>query len=131
MWKATAHRLAVAMAMAALACGMAYSQEAEEEQTEDDEEVEEIIVVAPRPGDRTRVDPEYEDPLRKRILKDLYEMRMLEEEYEWRKAGADRSKSRIKLGYDPRDDYRMRNEMDFDELPFEQTKPATLFRFEF
>lgn len=94
-------------------------------------EMEEIIVIAPKPGDRRRVDEEFEDPVRARILKDFYRMQELEEEYEWRRAGAEDSRSRIKLGYDPRDDYRMRNEMALQDLSWEKTKPATIFKFEF
>ncbi len=58
-------------------------------------------------------------------------MEVLEEEYEWRTSATVESPSRIKWGYDPRDDYKMRNEMDLTDLNFEQTKPATLFRLEF
>jgi len=58
-------------------------------------------------------------------------MEVLEEEYEWRKSAVVKSPSRIKWGYDPRDDYKMRNEMDLLDLNWEQTKPATLFRLEF
>ncbi len=38
------------------------------------------------------------------------------------------SPSRIKWGYDPRDDYKMRNEMDLLDLNWEQTKPATFIQ---
>ncbi len=58
-------------------------------------------------------------------------MQTLEEEYEWRKSAAVENPPRIKWGYDPRDDYRMRNEMDLLDLDWEKTKPATLFRLEF
>ena len=130
-WTVLLDRCAVAAVIVAIVGAAASAQETGEEQADDSEEVEEIVVVAPRPDDRRRVDEVYEDPLRARLLKDLYEMRALEEEYQWRKAAADESKSRIKLGYDPRDDYRLRNEMDLQDLPYEQNKPATLFRFEF
>ncbi|MGI9206241.1 MAG: hypothetical protein ACR2Q3_19655 [Woeseiaceae bacterium] len=96
-----------------------------------DDVVEEIVVFGSRPGDRRRVDVEYEDPVRAQLLKDFHKMRQDEEEYEWRKSAAAESSSRIKWGYDPRDDYRMRNEMNLQELPSERNKPATLFRFEF
>jgi hypothetical protein len=95
------------------------------------EEIEEIIVFAPKPGDRRRVDEEYEDPIRAQLLKDFYEMEQLEEEYQWRQSAADDSSSRIKWGYDPRDDYRRRNEMELLDLSWEKTKPATVFSFEF
>jgi hypothetical protein len=99
--------------------------------TADVEVIEEIIVVSPRPGSRRRVDEEYEDPVRAQLLKEFYRMKELEEEYEWRKPDASESSSRIKWGYDPRDEYRMRNEMDLQDLSWEKEKPATIFRVEF
>ena len=91
--------------------------------------MEEIIVIAPRPGER-RLD-EFDDPVRTKLLKDFYRMQELEEESKWREAGAKDTSSRIRVGYDPRDDYRMRNEMALQDLSWEKTKPATIFRIEF
>ena len=128
------YKFGAAAALVALFGVAAFAQQADEEpadESEADESIEEIIVIAPKPGSRRRVDKEYEDPTRARLLKELYELEALEEEYEWRKSAAVESPSRIKWGYDPRDDYKMRNEMDLTDLNFEQTKPATLFRLEF
>lgn len=128
------YKFGAAAALVALFGVAAFAQQADEEPADESEaveELEEIIVVAPKPGSRRRVDKEYEDPTRARLLKELYELEALEEEYEWRKSAAVESPSRIKWGYDPRDDYKMRNEMDLTDLNFEQTKPATLFRLEF
>jgi len=128
------YKFGAAAALVALFGVAAFAQQADEEPVDESEaveELEEIIVVAPKPGSRRRVDMEYEDPTRARLLKELYELEALEEEYEWRKSAAVESPSRIKWGYDPRDDYKMRNEMDLTDLNFEQTKPATLFRLEF
>ncbi len=94
-------------------------------------EMEEIVVVAPKPGTRQRLDSEYEDPVRAKLLKEFYRMQELEEEYEWRKSAKDDSSSRIKLGYDPRDEYRLRNDTALQDLAWEKNKPATLFRLEF
>jgi hypothetical protein len=58
-------------------------------------------------------------------------MKELEEESEWRKPDSSESSSRITWGYDPRDEYRMRHEMDLQDLSWEKEKPATLFRVEF
>jgi hypothetical protein len=58
-------------------------------------------------------------------------MKVEEEEYEWRKAGAVDSPSRIKWGYDPRDDYQMRNRIDIEDENWGKTRPASLFRMEF
>lgn len=124
-------KFGTAAALVALFGAAAIAQQADEEPADESEAVDEIIVVAPKPGSRRRVDEEYEDPTRARLLKELYELETLEEEYEWRKSAAVDSPSRIKWGYDPRDDYKMRNEMDLQDMNWEQTKPATLFRLEF
>ncbi len=108
-----------------------FAQVADEVEADDSEAIEEIIVTAPKPGDRRRADREYEDPVRARLLKDLYKMREEEEEFEWRTAAAAEKPSRISWGYDPQDEYRMRNELDLLELPSERTRPATLFRVGF
>jgi len=65
------------------------------------------------------------------------EMRMRErgeEELAWRQADRDlrNPESRIKWGYSPQAEQRMRRENDFMyDLPIDQVKPATLFRAEF
>jgi len=124
-------KFGTAAALVALFGVAAFAQQADEEPADESEAIDEIIVVAPKPGSRRRVDKEYEDPTRARLLKEHYEMEVLEEEYEWRTSATVDSPSRIKWGYDPRDDYKMRNEMDLLDLNWEQTKPATLFRLEF
>lgn len=101
------------------------------EAIEETEAIEEIIVFAPRPGSRKRVDQEYEDPIRAKLLKDFYKMQEEEAEFNWRKSAAAENPSRITWGYDPRDEYRMRNEMDLHTLPSQNVKPATLFRVDF
>ena len=121
----------VAAAIVALFGADVFAQEADEEPADESEQIEEIIVIAPKPGDRRRVDEEYEDPVRAKLLKDFYEMQEDKEEFEWRESAAEENSSRITWGYDPKEEYRMRNEMDLQELPSERTKPATLFRFEF
>ncbi len=121
----------MAAALVALFGVAVFAQEADEEPADDSEIIEEIIVIAPKPGARRRVDKEYEDPVRAKLLKDFYEMQEDQKEFEWRKAAAEENPSRIKWGYDPSDEYRMRMQMDLQELPSERTKPATLFRFNF
>ncbi len=130
------YRFGIAAAIAVLFGAAAFAQEANDEPADDapaatSEEIEEIIVIAPKPGARKRVDPEYEDPVRAQLLKDFYKMQDDAEEFEWRDTGAAKTPSRITWGYDPRDEYRMRNEMDLQSLPSERTKPATLFRVDF
>ena len=95
------------------------------------EEIEEIVVVAPKPGGRRRLDPVYEDPMRARLLKELYKMEQIEEESAWRDASIDDSSSRIKWGYNPADDYRIRSEMDIIDKPAGNVEPASVFRVEF
>ncbi len=125
------YQFKIAIAIVAFFGAAVFSQEADEEPARDSEVIEEIIVVAPKPGDRRRVDQEYEDPVRAKLLKDFYEMQEDKEEFEWRKSAAAEDQSRITWGYDPQDEYRMRKEMDLLELPSENSKPATLFRFKF
>lgn len=131
-------RPAIAAAISAMIVVSALAQEAEQvEATEDTAdsaettEIEEIVVIAPKPGSRRRVDEEYEDPARAKLLKEFYEMQELEEEYEWRKSAATDDSSRIKWGYDPRDEYRMRNNTALQDLSWEKNKPATVFKIEF
>lgn len=137
-------QLGIVAGIVALLGTAAFAQEADDvlpvlgEQVEDlpgladeTQEIEEIIVVAPRPGARRRIDPIYEDPMRARLLKELYEMERIDEEMAWRQSGTDDSSSRIKWGYDPQDDYRIRSEMEINDTQLGNTRPATLFRVEF
>ena len=94
------------------------------------------ITVTVGPEGRTAFEMEMERLARMR--EEIYsEMRMRErqqEELAWRRADPDLEKpeSRIKWGYSPQAEQRMRLENDFIyDLPFEQTKPATVFRAEF
>ena len=96
------------------------------------EAIEEIVVHANKPGDQIDVDAMYEERLRSRLIKDLDRIRVLEEEYEWRKSEFDiKNPSRIKWGYDAKAELRMRRNTELTDLPIDDTKPATLFRFEF
>ena len=125
------YKFGTAATLVALFGAAVFAQQADEEPADESEEVEEVIVVAPKPGSRKRVDKEFEDPTRARLLKDLYEMQADEEEYEWRKSAAEENPSRIKWGYNPRDEYQMRNKIDLEDPNWGKTKPATLFRLEF
>jgi hypothetical protein len=124
-------RVSIALAITMLASGAVFAQEADEASKSESDEIEEIVVVAPKDGDRKRVDKEYEDPVRSRLLKELYKMKQIEEEYEWRKSAASENPSRMKWGYDPRDEYRMRNEINLKDFPSDGVKPATLFRYDY
>ena len=141
----TARRTGFFAASIALLCAAAFAQDAEQETDASDrataaesareeainDVVEEVIVVAPPPGGRRRLDSIYVDPLKERIMKDLEDAYADREESAWRAELAEENDSRIKLGYDPRDEYRLRNEMDLTDLPSDINKPATVFRIGF
>jgi hypothetical protein len=97
-----------------------------------EETIEEIVVFAYKPGDQIDVDARYEELLRSSLIKEFDRIRVLDEEYQWRKAEFDvRNKSRIKWGYDPRAELRMRRSTELTDLPIDDVKPASVFRFEF
>ena len=122
MRKFSVDYLGIAAASAVLIGAVAFAQEAIDESVGEapaaiSEEIEEIIVFAPKPGGRTRVDQEYEDPVRAQLLRDFYRMRDDQAEFEWRDTAAAK--------------YRMSNEMDLQAPPSQNVKPATLFRVDF
>ncbi len=126
----------LSLAAATLLLGMtAWAQEEapEDDAADSDESVDEIVVVGSKPGDRSEVDSIYQDQLRERILRELEQMRREEEEYAWRTEDTTRvsQPSRISWGYDPRESYRMRNEVDVNALPMDVVQPATIFRIGF
>lgn len=102
----------------------------------EEEVIEEIIVTAGgRPGDPVDVDALYEEMMRDMLMIDLDRLDVLEDDFAWRKE-TDKtlntnSSSRIKWGYDPQDELRMRNDLDMSTVQGTPTKPATVFRFEF
>lgn len=93
--------------------------------------LDEVVVIAPWPGGPRSLDPLYEDSLKERIKREVDLLMQDQEESEWRAEFADEKESRIKLGYDPRDEYRLRNELDLNPPPSETAKPATLIRIGF
>ena len=93
--------------------------------------VDEIVVTAQKPGDRKRVDTPYEELMRERMLEELDRMEREEEELAWRRAPTVRQPSRISFGYRPQDSARDGRNPSLTDLPLENTKPATIFRFEF
>jgi len=97
------------------------------------EEVEEIIVYGGRRGGPVDLSIKYEDDLRARIMKDIERLRVLEEENEWRKPDTTvvSSPSRIRWGYEPGDELRMRQNTRLADLPVYDTQPATIFSVEF
>ena len=140
---------AIALAIVALAGTTAFSQQVSEEpvvereeteaseaseanaESETAETIEEIVVFAPKPGDRKRLDEDYEDPVRAQLLKDFYKMQEDQEEYEWRSTASRDDTSRVSWGYDPQDEYQMRNDLGMQDLPSHRVKPASVFKIEF
>ena len=106
------------------------------QETDDEEVIEEIVVIAgDRPGDPVDVDALYEEMMRDMLRIDLDRLEVLEDDLAWRKE-TDKtinanSSSRIKWGYDPQDEVRMRNDLDMSDVQGVPTRPATVFRFEF
>ena len=94
------------------------------------------ITVTVGPGGRTAYEMEM-DRLAEYLKEVQGDRRLREREQEeiaWRQADPDLDDpgSRIKWGYSPQAEQRMRRENDFlYELPTDQVKPATLFRAEF
>ena len=93
--------------------------------------LEEVVVIAPWPGGPRRLDPLYELPLKARLEREAELAMQDREESDWRAEFADEKESRFRFGYDPRDEYRLRNELDLNPLPSETAKPATIIRFGF
>jgi len=127
-----------ALGLLLFASPVVIAQSGNEEQSADDEfvpdAVEEIVVIGERPGDPRRLDRIYEDPLKTRILREIRQLRVLEEEYEWRRetATVDGDPPRIRWGYDPRDELRTRRDNELFDLPMERTtQPATIFSVDF
>ena len=97
--------------------------------------IDEVIVTV-GPDGRTAYELEKER-LAKYLEESYEEFRMRErdrEELAWRAADRDleNPESRIKWGYSPQAEQRMRRENDFlYDLPTDRTRPATIFRAEF
>ncbi len=123
--------LACTTAIVALTVASTLAQE-----TYDEEVIEEIVVIAgDRPGDPVDVDALYEEMMRDMLRIDLDRLEVLEDDLAWReetdKTINANSSSRIKWGYDPQDELRMRNDLDISAVQGVPTRPATVFRFEF
>ena len=116
-----------------VAAGIAAAQtdDAQEAGGDEPQAVDEIVVTAEKPGDRKRVDTPYEELMRERMLEELDRMEREEEEIAWRRAPTVQQPSRISFGYRPQDSARDGRNPSLTDLPLENTKPATIFRFEF
>jgi hypothetical protein len=96
------------------------------------EEIE--VVVGPQGQSAFDLEMERQALMREALYAEMRLRERREEELAWRQADPDLqdTESRIKWGYSPQAEQRMRREGDFMyDLPIDQTKPATLFRVEF
>lgn len=125
---------AVAVAVAILLCASIASRADEDvQQDEDDADaIEEIIVYANKPGDKVDLDARYEELFRSRAAVELDKLKVLDEEYQWRKSMSENeSRSRIKWGYNPEAEMSMRRDTSLTALPIDNVAPATLIRVQF
>lgn len=125
-----------AAAAMALTGAIALAQENAGPNADEDEVevIDEIVVVAgEKSGDPVDVEALYEEMMRERLMLDQIRLQELQEEDEWRSSAsmAVESPSRIKWGYDPQDELRMRRDSNLSDVSFVTTKPATVFRSEF
>jgi hypothetical protein len=112
----------------------ALAQENAEQLADEDEVIDEIIVVAgKKSGDPVDVDALYEEMMRERLMLDYIRLQELEEKDEWRSSTSMDvdSPSRIRWGYDPQDEMRMRRESNMSDVQWVTTKPATVFKVDF
>jgi hypothetical protein len=96
------------------------------------EEIE--VIVGPQGQTAFELEMQRQALMREAVYAEMRLRERREEELAWRQADSDlqNSESRIKWGYSPQAEQRMRRESDFMyDLPIDQTKPATLFRVEF
>jgi hypothetical protein len=112
---------------------LTFAQEKDDSPQPDNQAIEEVIVYGPRSGDPVDIDALYLEQLRKRVLDDYFEQQQIMERQRWR-SSLDvklKSPSRIRWGYDPGAELRMRRETDLMDLAFETTRPASIFRIGF
>ncbi len=112
---------------------LTFAQDAEDQPKADDKSIEEVVVYGTRRGDPVDIDALYLEQFRKRVLDDYFKQQRLLERERWRSSLEIKVKSpsRIRWGYDPGAELRMRRETDLMDLPFETTRPASIFRVEF
>ena len=97
------------------------------------ERMEEIVVYASRDQNDASSDELLADPLRARIMKEIRELNVLDEEFEWRleTASLTLTPPRVRYGYDPRNDERTASTLMVHALPLDLMQPATIFSVDF
>ena len=96
------------------------------------EEIE--VIVGPQGQSAFELELQRQAALQEAVFAEARMRERREEELAWRQADPDLQDpdSRIKWGYSPQAEQRMRNDMDdMYDLPIDQVKPASIFRVEF
>jgi len=105
------------------------------EERADDEAIDEITVIAGPQGQTAyELEMERREAMREAIYAEMRMRERYEEDIEWREQDPDLKKpeSRIKWGYSPQAEQRMRRQQDFMyDLSIDHNKPASIFRVDF
>ena len=92
------------------------------------------VVVGPQGQSAFELEMQRQAELQAAVFAEMRMRERREEETAWREADPDldNPESRIKWGYSPQAEQRMRRDIeDMYDLPIDQTKPASIFRIEF
>lgn len=117
-----------------LTTAFALAQDEDGNEISDAIAIDEIVVIGgQKPGDEVDLNALYEDEMRARLMRDLEVIKQEEDEGRWNKTEAAlvETPPRIRWGYDPDAEARMRRETDLMGVQRETTQPASLFRVEF
>lgn len=121
-------------ALFAAAPAMVLAQDEDGAADSEEERIDEIVVIGgQKPGDKVDLDALYEEEMRARLMRDLEVIKQEQAKGRWSKSEISLAETepRIKWGYDPDAEARMRRETDFMGTQRETTQPASLFRVEF
>ena len=116
--------------------GTALSQDDEPEPVEAEEQsevIDEIVVSASRDGDPKSLELKQAEMLRAQVFALYNEIKRDEEEQAWRSTlpKAYGNFGRIRWGYDPNAEMRMRRESGLDDIQPGEVRPASIIRVEF
>jgi hypothetical protein len=93
-----------------------------------------VVIVGPQGQSPFELEKKQLELMREAVYAEMRLRERDQEELAWRQADPDlkNPESRFKWGYSPQAEQRMRRGNEFmNDLPIDQTKPATLFRAEF
>ena len=127
--------LATALFWAASANAQVDGAENESESEKQSSVMDEIkVTVGPQGWTASELEMQRQEQIKEEVYAEMRMRERAEEELAWRQTESDLQKpeSRIKWGYSPQAEYRMRRDNDFIyDLSGDQTRPATIFRTEF